>query len=221
MAKALLAEFRIGGDVIDRLAPQAAPRVRDSVTSLPPTTVGNNVTAEAKSAGGSREDAPVAGEEGDAGAAASQELIFERDGLFHRCTIGMIDYRVGGVRQLFVTSLKVNIRVSCRDSAGWASYYDSLDLYAAKARAGFAQAVARSFGVELARVEKDLVLILERLERERDEALSSGSRTATVTLSAADRELGALWYRLLMSPATSQASTAAASRPMLNPPTST
>jgi len=97
-----------------------------------------------------------------------------------------MSYRVGGVRQLFVTSLRVNIRASF----GGSSYYDSLDLYAAKARTGFAQAVARSFGCELARAEKDLVLMLEYLERERDEALRRGNTKAAVQVSAADRELG-------------------------------
>jgi hypothetical protein len=98
---------------------------------------------------------------------------------------------VGGVRQLFVTSLKVNIRASyAGESSGGSSYYDSLDLYAAKARTGFAQALARTFGTELARVEKDLVLILEHLERERDEALRSGNRKAAVVMSSSDRELG-------------------------------
>jgi hypothetical protein len=93
---------------------------------------------------------------------------------------------VGGGRQLFVTSLKVNIRATFDGS----SYYDSLDLYAAKARTGFAQAVARSFGVELARAEKDLVLILEYLERERDEALRRGNAKEPVQVSQPDRELG-------------------------------
>jgi hypothetical protein len=119
-------------------------------------------------------------------AAASEELRFERDGLFQVFTIGALEYRVGGVRQLFVTSLKVNIRAS----TGGSSYYDSLDLYAAKSRSGFAQALARTFGTELARVEKDLVLILEYLERERDEALKTGNRKAVAPVSAADRELG-------------------------------
>jgi len=185
MAKALLAEFRIGGDVIDRLAPQAVA-VPDTDLLFPPNSVGSEATAESPPAGGAQEAADTEGERSGDDAAAPSELRFERDGLFHLFTVGDIAYRVGGVRQLFVTSLKVNIRAT----SGGGSYYDSLDLYAAKARSGFAQALARTFGTELARVEKDLVLILEHLEKERDEALKSGNRRAAVVMSAADRELG-------------------------------
>ena len=191
MAKALLREFKIGGDVIDRVAvaPVAAAPVPSKFSSL--NSVRTTVPAESPPAGAppvavaiqatdtsSAAAAPVA--------AASEELRFERDGLFQVFTIGALEYRVGGVRQLFVTSLKVNIRAS----TGGSSYYDSLDLYAAKSRSGFAQALARTFGTELARVEKDLVLILEYLERERDEALKTGNRKAVAPVSAADRELG-------------------------------
>jgi hypothetical protein len=189
MAKALLSEFRIGGDVIDRVASHPAP---ETELLFSPYSVGNadtaggEVTAESPPAGGVQEAVDTEGERSEDSAAAGSELRFEREGLFHLFTVGEIAYRIGGVRQLFVTSLKVNIRAS----SGGSSYYDSLDLYAAKARTGFAQAVARTFGAELARVEKDLVLILEHLERERDAALKSGNRKAAVVMSSGDRELG-------------------------------
>jgi hypothetical protein len=177
MAKALLSEFRIGGDVIDRVAVtpnEAASSEPIPFLALSSNSVGTEGTAES----------PPAGSEFPAGTAG--ELRCERDGLFHQFTIGSLSYRVGGVRQLFVTSLKVNIRATSNGS----SYYDSLDLYAAKARTGYAQALARSFGVELARAEKDLVLILEYLERERDEALRRGNERMPVVVSEADREHG-------------------------------
>jgi hypothetical protein len=193
MAKALLREFKIGGDVIDRvvsppveaLPPMVATPAAASVSSL--NSVGTTVPAESPPAGAPPVAVAIqATDTSSAAAAASEELRFERDGLFQVFTIGALEYRVGGVRQLFVTSLKVNIRAS----TGGSSYYDSLDLYAAKSRSGFAQALARTFGTELARVEKDLVLILEYLERERDEALKTGNRKAVAPVSAADRELG-------------------------------
>ena len=192
MAKALLNEFRIGGDVIDRVVvplPFESPSSPNSVSSAA-TERGD--TAESPPAGASPQGGaePEAAGESKAGsentAAEGLELRCERDGLFHQFTIGELNYRVGGVRQLFVTSLRVNIRASCKGS----SYYDSLDLYVAKARGGFAQAVARTFGTELARAEKDLVLILEYLERERDEALRRGNAKEPVNVSVADRELG-------------------------------
>jgi len=190
MAKALLSEFRIAGDVIDRVAPHAVAAPSATPEPIPFVALSSN------SAGDSPAESPPAGalpaaaatEGSDSGdeAAADGELRCDRDGLFHVFRIGDLKYRVGGVRQLFVTSLKVNIRATFSGS----SYYDSLDLYAAKARTGFAQAVARSFGVELARAEKDLVLILEYLERERDEALRRGNAKEPVQVSATDRELG-------------------------------
>jgi hypothetical protein len=191
MAKALLREFKIGGDVIDRVSADPAEAEALSFSAVAPHSEGNAVPPESPPAGALPEIAATEGDNGRTaaaapGAAASEELRFERDGLFQVFTIGALEYRVGGVRQLFVTSLKVNIRAS----TGGSSYYDSLDLYAAKSRTGFAQALARTFGTELARVEKDLVLILEYLERERDEALKTGNRKTVAPVSAADRELG-------------------------------
>jgi hypothetical protein len=189
MAKALLREFRIAGDVIDRVAPGATPEPIPFVP-LSSNSAGSS-PAESPPAGALSQAADTAGSEHGDDAAAADELRCDRDGLFHVFRIGDLRYRVGGVRQLFVTSLKVNIRATFDGG----SYYDSLDLYAAKARTGFAQAVARSFGVELARAEKDLVLILEYLERERDEALRRGNAKEPVQVSQPDRELGLLLLR--------------------------
>ena len=181
MAKALLSRYKIGGDVIDRVvAPSSTPEAE----SLPFTPLPQNSEPRAAYPREGSES-PPAGGTSKAAATTTGELGCERGGLFHQFRIGSLSYRVGGVRQLFVTSLKVNIRATSDGS----SYYDSLDLYAAKARTGYAQALARSFGVELARAEKDLVLILEYLERERDEALRRGNTKESVQVSAADREL--------------------------------
>ncbi len=159
---------------------------------LPPNSAGKVVTEgdavppESPPAGAAEEEARPGEAAGFMDETDGPELHVERDGLFHVFRVGAMTYRIGGVRQLFVTSLKVAIRAS----AGMMSYYDTVDLYAAKARGGFAQAVARSFGWELARAQKDLVLILENLECERDEALRRGNTKAGVPMSAADRELG-------------------------------
>jgi len=114
-----------------------------------------------------------------------------REGLFEVFSLGDIRYRVGGVKPLFVSSLRVNIRV---DSGGM-SYYDSLELYAAKARNGFGAAVGRALGVEPQRVENDLVTIVETLEKERDGRLFAGSQVAGVVVSEADRALGMEFLR--------------------------
>lgn len=207
MAKTLLAEYRIRGDVIDRVAPDVpeTPIVlplnsgaREAGPESPPAGASRATSAEAKAQEPSAEERGVSADEPSvttseppSSETSSPEttvtdLTLERDGLFHLFTIGENCYRLGGVKPLFVTSLRVNVRASYAGR----SYYDSLDLYAARARTGFAQAFARATGVELARVEKDLVAILERLEAERDEALRSGKREAVIAIAPADRELG-------------------------------
>jgi hypothetical protein len=129
-------------------------------------------------------------EPGTAGTTAATEppsdFAVKKDGLFQVFTIGQTIYRVGGVKPLFVTSLRVNIRAT----SGELSYYDSLDLYSAKSRQGFAAALNRAWGMEPSRVEKDLVRILEDLERERDEQLRTSSQKPVITITAEDRALG-------------------------------
>lgn len=169
MAKRLLNDFRLGGDIIDQVA---GPLVA-SADDPPPNSGATG--PESRPAEDGADQKPAAPAEGH-----------RRDGLFEIFTLGELTYRVGGVKPLFVTSLRVNIRVSAESG----SYYDSLDLYVARARTGFALAVGRSFGVEAARVEKDLVLILETLETQRDRQLEEGSRKPEKELSEADRQAG-------------------------------
>jgi energy-coupling factor transporter ATP-binding protein EcfA2 len=85
-----------------------------------------------------------------------------------------------------VTSRRVNIRASKGDS----SYYDSLDLYTARARSTFAGALQRTWGAEPSRVEKDLILILEYLETERDRTLSAGPGTVKIIMSESEKQAG-------------------------------
>jgi len=179
MAKQFLADYAIGGDVIDRIARDAP---EDPIVVSFPNSRGSTLPLESPPAGTELEE-PVAEVAPDTD---PDSLRFERDGLFHVFTLGEITYRLGGVKQLFVTSLRVQIRASM----GGSSYYDSLDLYLARARSGFAQALARHAGAELARVEKDLVRILERLETERDEALRAGNGKPAIEVSLHDREQG-------------------------------
>ena len=184
MAKSLLADYKLKGDVIDRLAPERAAEAEHEAEPSP--VLFHNSSGDLPD-----ESPPVGLAQGDDAitmidSVPSDELTCERDGLFQVFTVGEISYRLGGVKSLFVTSLRVNVRAS----NGEASYYDSLDLYAARNRSGFAAALHRAWGAEPSRVERDLVLILEHLERERDEALRAGSKRAVVTMSAADRELG-------------------------------
>jgi energy-coupling factor transporter ATP-binding protein EcfA2 len=166
MAKALLTGFRISGDVIDAVS----------------HTIEKESHLEIEVLDTPKEHESLSPQNDERGS----ELRCEKDGLFLLFTLGSTTYRVGGVKPLFVTSLRVNIRAS----SGGTSYYDSIDLYAARGRASFAQAVHRAWGAEPVRIERDLVLILERLEKERDEQLRMGSKKETVEMSGEERERG-------------------------------
>ncbi len=193
MAKAFLADYRIGGDLIDRIeeTPASSPNT-EGLPSVSPPAGGTLPTPAASDVFPQNAERSAASENSES-AAAPERLSCVKEGLFHVFSVGGTSYRLGGVKSLFVTSLRVNIRAS----NGTQSYYDGLDLYAARARSAFASALNRAWGADCARVEKDLVLILEHLEAERDAALRSGGEPKEVPLSAAEREAG---LELLRSP---------------------
>ena len=73
-------------------------------------------------------------------------------------------YRVSGAKEVFVTSLRVNIKAECRGE----KYFDNLDLYSARSRSNYGLQLSRIFGIEAKRIEKDLITILEYFEELRD-----------------------------------------------------
>jgi hypothetical protein len=79
-------------------------------------------------------------------------------------------YRLLGVKENFVSSLRVNIQAKKEGSED--RYIDNVDLFSARSRTSFASNLAYSFDLEKARVEKDLLAILEALEEERDKAFN-------------------------------------------------
>ncbi len=200
MAKTMLKDFRIAGDVIDvvisssepcsdephpvraKLEERAGEDDFDIATDLA-------FVADKADSDDSADDPMDVDEAKDDSADADDSpaaLSFERDGLFHVFRVAGTTYRLGGVKALFVTSLRVNVRAS----NGKVSYYDSIDLYAARARSSFAQAVNRAWGAEPVRIERDLVMILEYLEKERDEALRVGTKREAVEMTASERDSG-------------------------------
>jgi len=98
---------------------------------------------------------------------------------------GEISYRLLGVKELFVSNLRVNIRAEKGDM----SFIDNSDLYSARSRTSFSLHLSRLFDVESKRIEKDLIRIVEYLEDERDKSLSSGEEKE-VELSESEIELG-------------------------------
>ena len=164
-ARRHLAGYTIGADLIDQSADESAAAAQRSgeTGGFPePPPAGASGTPPADE---TPEPAPLHTEK-------DEPLEYRRDGLFQVFKSGGLEYRLGGVKPLFVTSLRVNIRAG----NGKASYYDSIDLYAARSRTAFTQAAQRALGTEPARTERDLVRILEYLETERDAALLRNSR---------------------------------------------
>jgi DNA primase catalytic core len=100
-------------------------------------------------------------------------------------TAGEISYRLLGVKELFVSNLRVNIRAE----KGELSFIDNSDLYSARSRTSFSLHLSRLFDTESKRIEKDLIRIVEYLEEERDKSLSSGEETA-YEMTESEIELG-------------------------------
>jgi len=186
MKKKLLEGYTIGADLIDRIAAAsvaeeeappaaaaAAPLPAEASAPVVPPAVNGSLVA-------------FPGTQLPPEPPPEYPLEHTKDGLFELFTIGDIQYRLGGVKALFVTSLRVNIRAG----SGKKNYYDSLDLYLARSRTAFASSLERTLGAEPARVERDLVRILAFLETQRDELLVKGNRKEAQGLSAAEREAG-------------------------------
>jgi len=101
-------------------------------------------------------------------------------------TFADITYRLIGVKEGFVSSLKVNIRAEREEL----KHIDNVDLFSARSRASFSHVLGRLFDVESVRVEKELVVMLEWLEDDRDRKLSATGDEEAVVLTPEDKELG-------------------------------
>jgi DNA primase len=100
-----------------------------------------------------------------------------------------IRYRLTGVRDNFLSSLRVGVRLSYEGR----SCVDTVDLYSGRSRASFALS-ASQVGLESSRIEADLLLMLDALEAERDEHLVQGAETVRV-LSEEEKEMGIAFLR--------------------------
>ena len=203
--KTFLDGYKIGGDLIDRITVQAEEQssVESIFTEPPPVgaeqTLFDRVTDDAPRV------VPFPGTEPQAELSPAElvpeyPLEHRKDGLFEVFTIGDMEYRLGGVKPLFVTSLRVNIRVKAPALSGGAdkNYYDSLDLYLARSRTAFASSLERALGAAPARVERDFLRIVSFLEKERDAALLRGKGKEEKEMTAAEKEAG---LALLKDPA--------------------
>ncbi len=101
-------------------------------------------------------------------------------------TLGQIRYRLLGVRPIFVSSLRVNIRAEY----GTERFIDNADLYSARSRSSFSRSLSQLFEVETQRIENDLIAIVDYLEGERDRALAETDRESPRELTEEERKLG-------------------------------
>ena len=117
----------------------------------------------------------------------SSSATISKDASGYTCTSGDVIYKITGVKDSFVSNLRINIRAEC----GTGKYYDNVDLYSARSREGYSKNLAAAFFVEQKRVDKDLIVILEYLEAERDNTLSNEETSEDAyIMSAAERTLG-------------------------------
>jgi len=79
-------------------------------------------------------------------------------------TIADITYRIFGVKKMFVTNLRVNIKASCKEKR----FPDNVDLCSARSRTSYSQNLARIFELEAQRIENDLLAIMDYFEEERN-----------------------------------------------------
>ena len=94
-------------------------------------------------------------------------------------------YRVAGVKEVFVSNLRVNIKAEKESK----NYLDNVDLYSARSRNGFTERLATTLDLPSIQIEKEIVQIIEYLESVRDKALLEEVETEVI-LSASDKELG-------------------------------
>jgi DNA primase len=101
-------------------------------------------------------------------------------------TCGEVAYQIMGLKETAISTQRVDVRALYADH----SFPDRVDLYSSRSRRGYAETLSRAFGLEPARVEKDLLRIVDWLEAEREKRLSASGDTEPAELSAEEVRLG-------------------------------
>lgn len=100
--------------------------------------------------------------------------------------IGEITYKLSGVKESFVNSLKVNIRAEMNNN--W--FPDNLELFASRSRQSYANNLGSRFNIEPKRIEKDLLLILDYLEKEMMKRLESNAEEEITEMTEEEKKEG-------------------------------
>ena len=77
----------------------------------------------------------------------------EKQGIKHIFTIGPMTYRLTGVKEIFVSHLRVQIKAEYGDEPHW----DGLDLYSSKSRTYYSNKLADVYDIEAKIVEKRIL----------------------------------------------------------------
>jgi hypothetical protein len=104
----------------------------------------------------------------------------------YRFKIGEIAYNLTGIKDVFINNLKIKIRVQYNND--W--FPDTVDLYVSRSRDAFSLKLSQRFNVEPKKIEKDLLMILDYLEKERDKSLATGSNLEKPELTEEERRIG-------------------------------
>lgn len=118
-------------------------------------------------------------------AQAAEQVLIQKEGVKHRILIADRTYLALGVKELFATSLRINLRIDSPSGR----YLDNVDLYSARSRGAYAAGASAVTGTDAKRLEKDLLLIVEKLETLRDQVLRSDDE-GPEPLCEEDRLLG-------------------------------
>jgi DNA-binding MarR family transcriptional regulator len=94
-------------------------------------------------------------------------------------------YRVAGVKDVFVSNLRVNIKAEIDGK----SYLDNVDLYSARSRNSFTGRLASTLDINEIQAEKEVFQIIEYLESVRDNTLLE-DEDKKVVLTEDDKKLG-------------------------------
>jgi len=119
-----------------------------------------------------------------------EDFIAKKEGPKYLFTTGGVSYRLLGVKEMFVSTLRVNIRAEKLDEADSSKYLDNVDLYSARSRALFAGQLSYVLNLETVRIEKDLIKIVEYLEAERDKKLLTTDEQKIPELTEEEKKLG-------------------------------
>lgn len=119
-----------------------------------------------------------------------EDFTAKKEGQKYLFTIAGVTYRVLGVKEMFVSTLRVNIRAEKLDKADSSKYLDNVDLYSARSRSLFSSGVSHVLNLEIVRIEKDLIRIVEYLETERDKKLLTTDEQKIPELTEEEKRLG-------------------------------